>query len=82
MDYEMGAFAFSFIIYQLLSYARASWGGADNYLGLWFHCLVRLCSSPATLRNTGGQPSETSDDHPLEGASYLILIFMNSSRKY
>jgi hypothetical protein len=25
MDYEMGAFAFSFIIYQLLSYARASW---------------------------------------------------------
>jgi hypothetical protein len=60
--YDMGTFLFSLLRFEYISYERGLWGDADNYLELRFHCLVRLLL--AILRDTGGQPSETSDDRP------------------
>jgi hypothetical protein len=48
-------------------------GSAHDHLELRFHCLVRFCL--AILRNTGGQPSETSDDHHPFAASRFHSIF-------
>lgn len=67
MDYEMGAFAFLslfinfFTTHEVLGEVQIIIWSCGFIV--WTDCVLVL------LRNTGGQPSETSDDHPLEGAT-------------